>query len=74
MKIAVRVFTMLVVFAGLALASVSSANNKAMANQSSVNFMDPGPMGLPVPQCGPGIPGCKNPPPPSLVGGGTLAF
>ena len=58
MKIAVRVFTMLVVFAGLALASVSSANVKAIASQLFRHFMDPGPLGLPVPQCGPGVPTC----------------
>lgn len=63
MKIAVRAFAMLVVFAGLALASVSSANAKVEGN-SSATFMDPGPLGLPVPECGPGIPGCTNPPPP----------
>ena len=67
MKITVRVFTMLVVFAGLALASVSSAN----ANSSSQTaVLGPGPLGLPIPQCGPGIPGCtQNPPPPSRVDG-----
>lgn len=69
MKIAVRVFAMLVVFAGLALASVSSADAKAASNQSSAALMDPGPLGLPVPQCGPGIPGCKIPPPMARVGG-----
>jgi len=59
MKIAVRVFTMFVVFAGLALASVSSANVKA-ASQPSAAAVDPGPLGLPVPQCGPGVPTCGN--------------
>lgn len=66
MKIAVRVFTMFVVFSGLALASVSSANVKADSLPSTA-LVDPGPLGMPVPQCGPGIPTCpQNPPPPSL--------
>jgi hypothetical protein len=59
MKIAVRVFTMFVVFAGLALASVSSANLKT-ATQPSAAAVDPGPLGLPVPQCGPGVPTCNG--------------
>jgi len=67
MKITVRVFTMLVVFAGLALASVTSANVKATSQPSSA-FVDPGPLGMPVPQCGPGIPTCPQNPP---SGGGS---
>jgi hypothetical protein len=66
MKIAVRVFAMLVVFAGLALASVSNVNVKA-ANLSSVAAVNPGPMGMPIPECGPGVPTCpQDPPPPKL--------
>lgn len=64
MKNTLRVFTMLVVFAGLALASV---NNAKVANLPTAASVDPGPMGLPVPECGPGIPTCpQDPPPPSL--------
>lgn len=66
MKIVVRAFTMVIVFAGLALASVSSANVKP-ASQPSSAMIDPGPLGMPVPQCGPGIPTCPQNP----SGGGT---
>jgi hypothetical protein len=59
MKIAVRVFTMCVVFSGLALASLSSANVKA-TSQPSAAAVDPGPLSLPVPQCGPGVPTCPQ--------------
>lgn len=60
MKIAVRAFTMFVVFAGLALASVSSANTNTAkaASQPSAAAVDPGPLGMPVPECGPGVPTC----------------
>ncbi len=61
---------MLVVFAGLALASVSSGNVNA-ASQSSPARVDPGPLGLPVPQCGPGVPTCPQQPP-SGGGGPSL--
>ncbi len=67
MKTTVRVFTMFVVFAGLALASMSSANVKTASQLPSAAAVDPGPLGLPVPQCGPGVPTC----PPSGGGGGS---
>lgn len=70
MKIAVRVFTMFVVFAGLGLASVSSANVQA-PSQPSAAAVDPGPLGLPIPECGPGVPTCPQQPP-SGGGGPSL--
>lgn len=62
MKIAVRVFTMAVVFTGLTLASLNSAS--ASTAQPASAYAGPGPLSLPVPQCGPGVPTCPQQPPP----------
>ncbi len=64
MKVAIRVFTLVVVFAGLTGASVTSASVSSIAGPLSASAFGPGPLGLPVPQCGPGVPTCGNTPPP----------
>jgi hypothetical protein len=61
MKFALRVFTMMIVFAGIAAASMSPAN--AMHASVGPSMVGPGPLGLPVPQCGPGVPTCPQDPP-----------
>lgn len=59
MKLAVRVFSLLIVFAGLATASVSSASLASeLPNHLSASASRFGPLNLPVPQCGPGVPTC----------------
>jgi hypothetical protein len=60
MKLAIRIFALSIVFAGVAAASVSSSSNHVIASHQSATSE------LPVPGCGPGIPGC----PPD--GGGPL--
>ena len=56
MKLVVRVLTLSIVFAGLAAASVSSATTNFLPNHLSAS--GPGHRGLPIPQCGPGMPTC----------------
>lgn len=58
MKFTFRVLTMSVVFAGLAAASLPPANSQVVPSAVSVAMADPGPFGLPIPVCGPGMPGC----------------
>lgn len=54
MKLAIRIFALSVVFAGVAAASVSSSTlGFAQTHQSATDHM-------PVPLCGPGIPGCPQ--------------
>jgi hypothetical protein len=53
MKLAIRVFALSLVFAGVAAASVSSSTtNHVLASRQAVST------DLPVPMCGPGIPTC----------------
>jgi hypothetical protein len=61
MKLAIRIFALSIVFAGVDAASVSSSSTTHViaSHQSATSE-------LPVPGCGPGIPGC----PPD--GGGNL--
>ncbi|HLI03922.1 MAG TPA: hypothetical protein VKU93_06590 [Terracidiphilus sp.] len=54
MKLVLRVFTMLVVLAGLA-ASPSSSSSLMFATNLTASA-DPGPFSLPIPWCGPGMP------------------
>jgi hypothetical protein len=58
MKLVVRVFSLSIVFAGLAAASVSSATTNALPNHLSASASGPGRKSLPIPQCGPGMPTC----------------
>ena len=51
MKLAVRIFALSIVFAGAAAASVSSTPKFVPSHQSATAQM-------PVPICGPGMPGC----------------
>ena len=54
MKLIFRVFALAVVFAGAAAASVSSSTMHAIPSHQSATAS------LPMPACGPGIPGCGN--------------
>jgi hypothetical protein len=60
MKFTLRAFTMMIVFAGIAAASMSEA--KTMPTYFSIS--GPGPLSLPAPGCGPGVPTCPQTPPP----------
>lgn len=61
MKLALRVFAMMVVLTGLSAAPSSSASSLMMASHLTAS-VDPGPFSLPAPGCGPGVPGCPQPP------------
>jgi hypothetical protein len=63
MKLAIRIFALSVVFAGVAAASVSSSAPHVLASHQSATS------DLPVPSCGPGVPGC---PPEGGGGGGNV--
>ncbi len=52
MKLAVRIFALTLVFAGVAAASVSSSHSVAVASHQSATA------GEPVPLCAPGLPTC----------------
>jgi hypothetical protein len=57
MKLAVRIFALSIVFAGVAAASVSSSSSRAIpSHQAAI-------AGNPVPLCAPGLPGCPDLPP-----------
>jgi hypothetical protein len=57
MKLAIRIFALSVVFAGVAAAAtVSSSTPHVIASHQAATA------DMPVPQCGPGIPGCPPPP------------
>lgn len=65
MKLFLRAFAMMVVVAGLTSASMSSASSLGV-NTVSTAMVGPGPLSLPAPSCGPGVPTCQNPPPSGL--------
>jgi hypothetical protein len=52
MKLAIRIFALSVVFAGVAAASVSSTTRPAIPSHQSATAS------VPIPVCGPGIPTC----------------
>jgi hypothetical protein len=52
MKLAIRIFALSLVFAGVAAASVSSSTNHVFASHQAATA------DLPVPACGPGVPTC----------------
>jgi hypothetical protein len=54
MKLIVRVLALLVVVAGFAAASLSSASTKPLASHQSATSH------FPIALCGPGIPGCNQ--------------
>lgn len=60
MKLAVRVFAMMVVCAGLSAASVAPAASPVVSSQLSAAAIGPGPLTLPVPTCGPNMPTCPH--------------
>jgi len=55
MKLAVRIFALSIVLAGVAAASVSSSSTHAFRSHQSATET------LPIPTCGPGIPTCPAP-------------
>jgi hypothetical protein len=57
MKLVIRVFAMLVVFAGLTAASISSAPAPAASNHFGITVTGPGPYmpGPPCPTCEPNL-------------------
>lgn len=55
MKLVVRIFALSLVIAGAAAAGISSTAPRAIASHQSATGR------LPVPTCGPGIPGCPQP-------------
>ncbi len=69
MKFALRFFAMMVVFAGLATASLPSVSSQVLSSHLSAAAAGPGPLTLPIPSCAPGIPTCPTTPPP---GSGSL--
>jgi hypothetical protein len=62
MKLALRSLAMFVVVAGLTAASTPSMGSAANPNSVSVAVADPGPLSLPAPGCGPGVPTCPQGP------------
>jgi hypothetical protein len=54
MKLAVRIFALSVIFAGVAAASVSSSTTQALVSSQSATAR------MPVPLCAPGLPTCPN--------------
>ena len=54
MKLVVRIFALSMVIAGAAAAGLSSSTSTAIASHQSATS------GLPIPTCGPGIPGCPQ--------------
>ncbi len=54
MKLAVRIFALSVVIAGAAAASLSSTSTHAIRSHQSATAT------LPVPTCGPHMPGCPS--------------
>jgi hypothetical protein len=56
MKLAIRIFVLSIVFAGVAAASVSSSSTTHVIASHQATSSE-----LPVPGCGPGIPGCPPP-------------
>lgn len=57
MKIAIRIFAMTIAVTGLVSSSYAPA--PAFSSQAAAVAIGPGPLSLPVPFCGPGVPGCK---------------
>lgn len=67
MKMTIRIFAMTIALAGLFSSSLSSASTPAIPSHLSAFAAGPGPLTLPIPTCGPGVPTCGN-------GGGHVAF
>jgi hypothetical protein len=58
MKLAIRLFGLLIVFVGVAAASVSHSSVRFLPSHQSATAANP------VPLCAPGLPGCPDLPPP----------
>ncbi|MGO9340624.1 MAG: hypothetical protein ACLPY1_24385 [Terracidiphilus sp.] len=58
MKLAIRLFGLLVVFVGVAAASVSHSSARILPSHQSATASNP------IPLCAPGLPGCPDLPPP----------
>jgi hypothetical protein len=61
----IRFFAMSVALTGLVSSSFTSKPNYAMPSHLSAVASDPGPWGLPIPVCFPGVPIC----PPQITSG-----
>jgi hypothetical protein len=61
MRLAIRIFALSIVFAGVAAASLSSSTAKPFTSHQSATATEP------IPLCAPGLPTCPdtNAPPPS---------
>ncbi len=57
MKFMVRIFALSIVIAGAAAASLPSSTSHAVTSRQAATGL------LPVPTCGPKMPGCAPPPP-----------
>ena len=57
MKLAIRIFALLIVFVGVAAASVSSHSRAVLPSHQAVTASNP------IPTCAPGFPGCPDTPP-----------
>lgn len=58
MKLVIRIFAMCVVFTGLTAASFTPADSLTLPSHLSAVMLGPGPLSLPIPTCGPGVPTC----------------
>ena len=56
MKLAVRIFALSVVIAGATAASLSSSTSQVIVSHQAATA------GLPLPGCGPNVPGCPKSP------------
>jgi len=60
MKTTIRIFAMTVALAGLVSSSFAPASSRTIPSHLSAFSSGPGPLSLPIPTCGPGVPGCGN--------------
>jgi hypothetical protein len=60
MKTTIRIFAMTVALTGLVSSSFSPAPGRIIPSHLSAYSSGPGPLSLPIPTCGPGLPGCGN--------------
>jgi len=58
MRIVIRIFAMSVALAGLATSSFSSPAMQTIPSHLSATAHGHGPLSLPIPTCGPGVPTC----------------
>ena len=58
MKTTIRIFALTVALTGLVASSFSPASVRLTPCHLSAVSSDPGPLSLPIPTCGPGVPFC----------------